>query len=158
MTAADADRVREEETEVQYEVWGAGPQGDFCAGADTLSDAQHYAAIYGQDGPVVIKVATTSRVVWPEASPALKSTAAKEGGRVMTCSYCDSPLYGDKCQTCGGKNPHMIREQDVGPGLDNGPLADILGTIRDNEPLTALQLAAINEAEERIRELGDDNG
>ena len=80
MTAADADRVREEETEVQYEVWGAGPQGDFCAGSDTLSDARHYAAIYGQDGPVVIKVATTSRVVWSEASLALKSTAAKEGG------------------------------------------------------------------------------
>ena len=50
----------------------------------------------------------------------------------------------------------QIREQDVGPGLDNEPLADILATIRDDEPLTALQLAAINEAEERIRELGDD--
>jgi len=52
----------------------------------------------------------------------------------------------------------VIREQDVHAGLDNGPLADILSTIRDNEPLTALQLAAINEAEARIRELGDDNG
>ena len=79
-TAQDDDKLREEETEVQYEVWGAGPQGDFCAGADTLSDAQHYAVVYGQDGPVVIKVATTTRVVWAEASPALKSTAAQEGG------------------------------------------------------------------------------
>ena len=78
--AQDDDKLREEETEVQYEVWGAGPQGDFCAGADTLSDAQHYAVVYGQDGPVVIKVATTTRVVWAEASPALKSTAAQEGG------------------------------------------------------------------------------
>lgn len=23
----------------------------------------------------------------------------------MSCSYCDSPLYGDKCQTCGGNAP-----------------------------------------------------
>ncbi len=56
--------TREVETEVQYEVWGAGPQGDFCAASDMLSDAQRYAAVYGQDGPVVIKVVTTTRVEW----------------------------------------------------------------------------------------------
>lgn len=49
-----------------------------------------------------------------------------------------------------------IREQDVHAGLDNIPLADILATIVDNQPLTALQLAAVNEAEERIRERGDE--
>ena len=52
--------TREVETEVQYEVWGAGPQGDFCAASDTLSDAQHYAAVYGQDGPVVINALSTT--------------------------------------------------------------------------------------------------
>ena len=55
----------EGEVETQFEVW----QGDdFVAGADTLSDAQHYAVVYGQDGPVEIKVAVTTRyrfADWP---------------------------------------------------------------------------------------------
>ena len=52
------------ETEVQYEVW----QGDeYCAGSDTLADAQHYAMMYGQDGPTRIVIATTTRHPLPEA-------------------------------------------------------------------------------------------
>ena len=49
-----------------------------------------------------------------------------------------------------------IREQHAHAGLDNTPLADILGPIKDYQPLTALQLAAVNEAEEGIRERGDE--
>ena len=57
-------RSGDEETEVQYEVW----KGDeFCSGSDTLADAQHYAMMYGQDGPTRIVVATMTRQPLPEA-------------------------------------------------------------------------------------------
>lgn len=46
------------ETDVQYEVW----QGDYLvASSDALSDAQHYMAVYGQDGLVEAKTAVTTR-------------------------------------------------------------------------------------------------
>ena len=46
------------EVEVQYEIWQGGA---WQASADTLTEAKHYAFVYGQDGPVEIKIATTRR-------------------------------------------------------------------------------------------------
>lgn len=47
------------EADVQYEVW----QDDMLvAASDILSDAQHFAMIYGQDDPLDVIVATTYRV------------------------------------------------------------------------------------------------
>lgn len=38
--------------DVEYEV--VSESGEFCASSTSLPDAQHYAAVYGQDGPVEI--------------------------------------------------------------------------------------------------------
>ncbi len=46
------------ETDIQFEVW---QDGDMVATADSLSDAQHFMVIYGQDGPVEAKTAITTR-------------------------------------------------------------------------------------------------
>ncbi len=46
------------ETEISFEVW---QDGDMVAAADSLADAQHFMAVYGQDGPVEAKTAITTR-------------------------------------------------------------------------------------------------
>lgn len=60
---SDAGLLAGGERETVYEVYH--DDGDFCASADTLSDAQHYAAVYGQDAPTHIIVATTYRQPLP---------------------------------------------------------------------------------------------
>jgi len=46
------------ETDIQFEVW---QDGHMVATADSLSDAEHFMVIYGQDGPVEAKTAITVR-------------------------------------------------------------------------------------------------
>ena len=62
-----------EPDEVEYQVW----QDDMMvAASDTRREAEHYAAIYGQDGPVELK----HRVSWEFAGfGALAATAAETG-------------------------------------------------------------------------------
>lgn len=62
LSAASAEPAARDggEDAVQYEVW----QDDMLvASSDILSDAQHFAMIYGQDGPLDVIVATTRRVI-----------------------------------------------------------------------------------------------
>jgi hypothetical protein len=42
--------------ELDYEIH---QNGEWQAGSSTIPDAQHYAAVYGQDGPVECKTAVT---------------------------------------------------------------------------------------------------
>ena len=46
------------ETDIQYEVW---QDGSLVAFSDDIPDAQHFMAVYGQDGPVEAKTAVTVR-------------------------------------------------------------------------------------------------
>lgn len=94
--------------EVQYEVW----QDDMpVASADRLSDAQHYMAMYGQDGPVKAKTAFTYRV---------------DG---FTSSAPPSPI-------AAGEDPHEMFEAFLAEAIATSPkplqelgrfLSDLLG-------------------------------
>jgi len=46
------------ETDIQFEVW---QDGNLVAFSDDIPDAQHFMAVYGQDGPVEDKTAVTVR-------------------------------------------------------------------------------------------------
>jgi hypothetical protein len=46
------------ETDIQFEVW---QDGDMVAAADSLSDAEHFMVVFGQDGPVEAKTSITTR-------------------------------------------------------------------------------------------------
>lgn len=63
-----------------------------------------------------------------------------------------SPKAGDAND--GGAVP-LIGVSDVGPGMTNAALADLLANF-PLSPLSELHQAALNEAEQRLRELGDD--
>lgn len=85
--------------ETQFEVW---QDGGAVGWSDTLSDAQHYAAIYGQDGPVEIMVAVTKRVPldqWPALSARVDPEPCPECAAVSsaigTVRYMDPPDGGD---------------------------------------------------------------
>lgn len=68
-----AERDARGEREETWEIWEYG----MCvAGADNLSDAQHYLTMYGQDGPVkLVRVISYRETVTPDAIAA----ATQEG-------------------------------------------------------------------------------
>ena len=69
------------ETDIQFEVW---QDGDMVATADSLSDAEHFMVVFGQDGPVEAKTSILTRFpgfnkVSVAASPAPEGEASLWG-------------------------------------------------------------------------------
>ncbi len=48
-----------DEVDVQYEVW---QDDEWQAGSNSLNEAMHYAAVYAQDGPVVVHEVTRREI------------------------------------------------------------------------------------------------
>lgn len=81
----------------------------------------------------------------------------------MACSYCDSPLYGDKCQTCGGTVPSnantsgLIAEIDAEMEGRQRGYADVRGELlfrcRDDLVTAASAQARIAELEGEVKKL-----
>lgn len=82
------------ETDIQFEVW---QDGHMVASADSLSDAQHFMVIYGQDGPVEAKTAVTTR------TPGFNvRTPAPEGEACPHDAYeTDAAGQPVRCVDCG---------------------------------------------------------
>jgi hypothetical protein len=74
------------ETDIQFEVW---QDGDVVATADSLSDAQHFMVIYGQDGPVEAKTAITTRFPGFNKVSAAASPVVPVGWRDITTAPRD---------------------------------------------------------------------
>jgi hypothetical protein len=66
------------ETDIQFEVW---QDGDMVAAADSLSDAEHFMVVYGQDGPVEAKTAVTVR------TPGFTTRTPAPEGEVVAWRY-----------------------------------------------------------------------
>jgi len=75
LTAAGFRILGPDEGTVEYEIWTVGDAPELCASTTDLPDAEHYALIYGQDGPVEI-IEVTRRALGREVT--------RPGGRTMS--------------------------------------------------------------------------
>lgn len=106
------------EKDTQFEVW----QDDMLvAGSDSLSEAQHYAAVYGQDGPVEIKVAVTTRVPleqWPQSLASAPQVGGELRERIIQ-HVTKAVFLGFEHGQCEPDwEPLYIRNDVAGPATD----------------------------------------
>jgi hypothetical protein len=149
------------ETDIQYEVW---QDGDMVATADSLSDAQHFMVIYGQDGPVEAKTAVTVRTpgftvrtpapegeAWRHVSQKEMAQAAKFASTNLASPVVPVGVSREEIMTTPDIAGLCERLQMIVSELQG--LRDVVETCREGKDTLERQAAELARMREEVRYL-----